>query len=119
MANQTAPAPPFAENDLISKNGLVIVEKLVGCGVDPFLFVIGVPGNLLICMVYRRRGLGDRINAALFLLGVVDLACVTMLFMLGSFCLGETFCRQCNTDWYKWTVRKYFRGGTTDLKITG
>ena len=113
MLGRAAAEYPWNNPDMIiSMSTLHAIETAVTCGLGPLLLLVGVPGNLLICAVYRRLGLGDRMHVCLFSLGLVDLCCVLAFFTLGSFCLlGAACCHDYFAGWYKWNVRKHIRGG--------
>lgn len=100
-------------DNLISRDSLVAFEKAVTCGLNPLLLAVGLPSNVLNCLVFQRQGLGDRMNVSLFSLALVDLFCVVFWFLLGSFCLvGHALpSAPYVMGWWKWTVRKYIRGG--------
>ena len=117
MANTDTSTVPFYPWDnphsLISRDTLIILEEAVTCGLNPLLLAVGLPSNVLNCLVFQRQGLGDRMNVSLFSLALVDLFCVVFWFLLGSFCLvGHALP---STPYimglWKWTVRKYIRGG--------
>ena len=115
MANTaTAPFYPWDNpHSLISRDTLITLEKAVTCGLNPLLLAVGLPSNVLNCLVFQRQGLGDRMNVSLFSLALVDLFCVVFWFLLGSFCLvGHALpSAPYVMGWWKWTVRKYIRGG--------
>ena len=103
---------PWNNPDMvISMSTLYAIETAVTCGLGPLLLLVGVPGNLLICAVYRRLGLGDRMHVCLFSLGLVDLCCVLVYFLLCSPCLlGAACCHDYFMGRYKWNILKYARG---------
>nr|KAG5693116.1 hypothetical protein BaRGS_014066 [Batillaria attramentaria] len=73
------------------------------------LFLIGVPTNILNCVVFARQGLWDRMNLLLFSRAMVDMVFVALFFIIGSYCLmGEI--RPGLEDWWKFFARKYFTG---------
>ena len=88
------------------------MEKVVTCGLNPLLLAVGLPSNVLNALVFKRQGLGDRMNVSLFSLALVDLFCVVFWFLLGSFCLvGHAVPSDPYfTGLWKWGVRKYARG---------
>ena len=84
----SAPFYPWDNpHSLISRDTLIALEKAVTCGLNPLLLAVGLPSNVLNCLVFQRQGLGDRMNVSLFSLALVDLFCVVFWFLLGSFCL--------------------------------
>ena len=100
--------------NLISRDTVVTLEKVVTCGLNPLLLAVGLPSNVLNALVFKRQGLGDRMNVSLFSLELVDLFCVVFWFLLGSFCLvGHAVPSDpVIMEWWKWIVRKYIRGGS-------
>lgn len=102
-------------DSIITQEQLSVVETTIACGLDPLMLIVGVPGNLISILVFRKRGLKDRMHMALFSLGLIDLCTVFFFFLLGSFCPAKKmFLRGSEkyvADWYKWQMRKYVRGG--------
>lgn len=92
------------QRELISCETFQIIETVVFCGLTPLLFAIGLPTNILNCMVFYRQGLRDRMNFCLFSLALVDLCFVANFFAFGSFCLVGVV-RPILKDWWKWNVR--------------
>ena len=100
-------------DDIISSNTLHIIETTIACGIDPLMFIIGTPGNLICCIVFWKRGLKDRMNLVLFSLGLVDFFCVFFFFLLGIFCpFRETYSgsKPYFADLIKWRMREYTEG---------
>ena len=76
--------------NIISIRTFLSFENVVLCGVNWILFSIGVPTNLLNCLVFYRQGLRDRMNLCLFSLALVDMLFIGFFFLVGSYCLvGE------------------------------
>nr|KAG5712161.1 hypothetical protein BaRGS_014511 [Batillaria attramentaria] len=108
-----SPEDPFLPwnnpENVISLATFLLIEKISMCGVNPVLFLIGVPTNILNCIVFARQGLRDRMNFLLFSLSLVDMAYVALFFMVGSYCLvGEI--TPGYEEWWKYFARKYFTG---------
>ena len=57
-------------HNIISVETLLSFEKVITCGVNLILFPIGVPTNLLNCLVFYRQGLRDRMNLCLSLIHI-------------------------------------------------
>nr|KAG5701042.1 hypothetical protein BaRGS_008763 [Batillaria attramentaria] len=96
-------------NNVISRDTLHLIEMIVTCGFNPVLLIIGVPANILNCIVFHRQGLKDRMNLCLFSLALVDMANIILCFLTGSSNLLENLSPQVRF-WWKWTIRKYCRG---------
>ena len=96
-------------HNIISVETFLSFEKVVTCGVNLVLFSIGVPTNLLNCLVFYRQGLRDRMNLCLFSLALVDMLYVTFFYLASSYCLvGQLFPEV--GEWWKFHARKYFAG---------
>ena len=96
-------------HNIISVETFLSFEKVVTCGVNLVMFSIGVPTNLLNCLVFYRQGLRDRMNLCLFSLALVDMLYVTFFYLVSSYCLvGQLFPEA--GEWWKFFVRKYFAG---------
>nr|KAG5693114.1 hypothetical protein BaRGS_014064 [Batillaria attramentaria] len=95
--------------DVISFATYLVIDGVCICGVQPVLFLIGVPTNILSCIVFARQGLRDRMNLLLFSLALVDLLFVALFFLTGSYCLVGQF-RPDVQNWWKFFARKYFTG---------
>nr|KAG5686920.1 hypothetical protein BaRGS_020729 [Batillaria attramentaria] len=95
--------------NVISRDTLLLLEKVVMCYVNVVLLTVGVPTNILNAIVFYRQGLRDRMNLCLFSLSIVDMFCVLIWFLLGSFCLVGHYLEDFRDLW-KWQVRKYLRG---------
>ena len=96
-------------HNVISVKTLFSFEKVVACGVNLILFSIGVPTNLLNCLVFYRQGLRDRMNLCLFSLALVDLLYITFFYLIGSYCLVGQLLPEVE-EWLKYFMRKYFTG---------
>ena len=96
-------------HNIISVETFLFFEKVVTCGVNLVMFSIGVPTNLLNCLVFYRQGLRDRMNLCLFSLALVDMLYATFLYLVSSYCLvGQLFPEA--GEWWKFHARKYFAG---------
>ena len=79
------------------------------CGVSLILFLIGVPTNLLNCLVFYRQGLRDRMNLCLFSLALVDVLFITFFYLVSSYCIVGQL-RPELEEWWKYFARKCFTG---------
>ena len=95
--------------NIISIRTFLSFEKVVLCGVSWILFSIGVPTNLLNCLVFYRQGLRDRMNLCLFSLALVDMLFIGFFFLVGSYCLVGELQPEAK-QWWKYFVFKYFTG---------
>ena len=108
--NETEPFIPWNNpHNVISIQTLLSFQKAIACGVSLILFIIGVPTNLLNCLVFYRQGLRDRMNLCLFSLALVDLLFITFFYLGGSYCLVGQFQPELE-EWWKYFARKYFTG---------
>ncbi|KAL8616450.1 hypothetical protein ACOMHN_041053 [Nucella lapillus] len=48
------------------------IKDIVKCYIHIYLIYIGIPGNIVCCLVFWKQGLSDRINLLLFWLAVID-----------------------------------------------
>lgn len=81
-------------DNVISYDSLLTVQKLLCCYVNIFFLPVGVPVNILSCVVFVRQGLRDRMNLCLFCLAFVDLLFVVLMCLPGLVCLATTGCRR-------------------------
>ena len=95
--------------NIISIQTFLSFEKVVNCGVILILFSIGVPTNLLNCLVFYRQGLRDRMNLCLFSLALVDMLYVMFFYLMGSYCHVGLLLPEVE-DWWKYFVRDKFTG---------
>ena len=96
-------------HNIISFETFLAFENVMTCGVSLILFLIGVPTNLLNCLVFYRQGLRDRMNLCLFSLALADMLFVTFFYVICSFCLVGQL-RPELEEWWKYFARKYFTG---------
>ncbi|KAK7500606.1 hypothetical protein BaRGS_00008181 [Batillaria attramentaria] len=75
------------EGDLVSVESRKAVQVIFGCGVQIFLILIGIPGNILNITVFVKQGLRDRVNALLFSLAVTDLISLMTIFLIRLRCV--------------------------------
>nr|KAG5712026.1 hypothetical protein BaRGS_020752 [Batillaria attramentaria] len=105
--------PPFLPTDnpenIISLETYLLLDEIVYCGICPVLFLVGVPSNVLNCIVFFRQGIRDRMNMCLFSLALVDMSFVFTFFLHGSHCLVGRF-RPDLKSWWDFTMRKNFTG---------
>ena len=96
-------------DNIISFETFVSFETVMTCGVSLILVTVGVPTNLLNCLVFYRQGLRDRMNLCLFSLALVDMLFVTFFYVVCSHCLvGHLFPDV--SEWWRFFARKYFTG---------
>ncbi|XP_025100023.1 uncharacterized protein LOC112567543 [Pomacea canaliculata] len=73
--------------DLISyedyRMSLIILEAVI----QPIVVVVGIPSNIISCVVFWHQGLGDRMNVCLLALSLVDLCLllVSVVFISGYY----------------------------------
>ena len=96
-------------HNIISIETYLTFAKAISCGVNLIIFCIGVPTNLLNCLVFYRQGLRDRMNLCLFSLAWVDMLYVASLYLVGSHCHLRLFRPELG-GWWKVVARKYFTG---------
>lgn len=78
----------YSMNDASGINVDDIVKVVLYTGLTTFICLLGIPANILNCLVFRRQGLHYRMILCLFLLSVVDclyLICVFTIFSVSSF----------------------------------
>lgn len=68
-------------NNVISLETYTTISIVSNCILYPVLFLVGVPTNVLSCMVFWRQGLSDRMNLCLFCLAVVDMLYLIVLII--------------------------------------
>lgn len=69
-----------------------VIEAVFYGGVSSVVCLIGIPTNILNCLVFGRQGLQDRMNLCLFSLAFVDLSyllCAVVMYPVGSFLTFE------------------------------
>ena len=59
-------------DNVISYAAYMAIAMVSNCVLYPALFLVGVPGNGVSCVVFWRQGLKDRMNLCLFCLALVD-----------------------------------------------
>ena len=72
-------------DNIISYETYLLMERGLFCYAIPTLFFVGVPANLLNCVVFYRQGLRDRMNLCLFCLALVDMLFVALFFTMSSY----------------------------------
>ncbi|XP_025098587.1 uncharacterized protein LOC112566574 [Pomacea canaliculata] len=70
--------------DLISYETYQRLNLILQCVVKPILSVVGIPSNIVNCVVFWRQGLRDRMNFCLFCLALADL-----LYLLSLLCVTQ------------------------------
>ena len=96
-------------HNIISFETLLAFENVMTCGVSLILFLIGVPTNLLNCLVFYRQGLRDRMNLCLFSLALVDMLFIVFFYLVCSYCIIGQLQPEVE-EWWKYFARKYFHG---------
>ncbi|XP_076464107.1 uncharacterized protein LOC143296183 [Babylonia areolata] len=91
-------------------DAFALLEKAVFCYANPIIFCIGVPANVLNCIVFFRQGLKDRMNLCLFCLSLVDLLFISFFTLSGSHCLVGLVSGPGIAAWWKWSVHKHVMG---------
>lgn len=87
----------------------MLIEHVLVCYVNPSVFFVGFPTNILNCVVFVRQGLRDRMNLCLFCLALVDMFYVVLYSLSGSHCWVGFF-RPDLENWWKWSVRSNLIG---------
>ncbi|XP_025082457.1 uncharacterized protein LOC112557042 [Pomacea canaliculata] len=92
--NSTARTSGFAPwdnpRDIMSHQDYLTVVFILQAVIQPVVVVVGVPSNIISCVVFWRQGLGDRMNVCLLALSLVDL-CLLLVSVVFSVCyyLGQ------------------------------
>lgn len=68
----------------MTKDVRQMIEVVCFAGVMSVLCLIGIPANVINCLVFYRQGLQDRINTCLFSLALVDCAYLMCIFAVYS-----------------------------------
>nr|KAG5688571.1 hypothetical protein BaRGS_002786 [Batillaria attramentaria] len=55
---------------------------IINCVLTPILLLVGVPANIISCLVFYKQGLRDRMNLCLFVLALVDMMVVNFSFLV-------------------------------------
>ena len=97
-------------DNIISYETYLLLERGLFCYAIPTLFFVGVPTNLLNCVVFYRQGLRDRMNLCLFCLALVDMLFVALFFTLSSYCALGNYVDAEVARWWKTITRKYVTG---------
>lgn len=71
---KTNVSAPSNDMSLISKETRKLVEMICFSGLTTLVCLIGIPANIINCIVFWRQGLKDRMNLCLFSLAITDLA---------------------------------------------
>nr|KAG5709228.1 hypothetical protein BaRGS_017980 [Batillaria attramentaria] len=94
------------------------IERALFCWVNLVLVAIGVPTNVLNCVVFFRQGLRDRMNLCLFSLASVDMLFVGLYYFSGLYCLVGEFGDPELAEWLKWTLRQSMTGLHTGFMLS-
>ncbi|KAL8570091.1 hypothetical protein ACOMHN_033770 [Nucella lapillus] len=81
------PLSPYDADPLVSAHARYISKNVFECGVQPLIIVVGIPGNVICCIVFVLQGLKDRIHLLLFSLAGVDLINLLSQFVPRLSCL--------------------------------
>ncbi|KAL8608855.1 hypothetical protein ACOMHN_066031 [Nucella lapillus] len=66
---------PWDTSDpLFSHTTRILMQRVLKCYVRQAIVFMGIPGNVLCCVVFFKQGLSDKINLLLFWLAVADLS---------------------------------------------
>ena len=68
-------------HNLIRRETEFLFDKIKSSVIIPILFLIGFPANCINMAVFFKQGLKERINLCLFSLALVDLICLTVVFV--------------------------------------
>ncbi|KAL8573034.1 hypothetical protein ACOMHN_010464 [Nucella lapillus] len=78
---------PWDTSDpFISHTTRILMQRVLKCYVRQAIVFVGIPGNLLCCLVFFKQGLSDKINLLLFWLAVVDLSSLLSQLLLMPRC---------------------------------
>ena len=69
-------------HNLVSFQTEYLFDRIKSAIIIPALFLIGFPANCINMTVFFKQGLKERINFCLFSLALVDLICLTEIFMI-------------------------------------
>ncbi|XP_025089797.1 uncharacterized protein LOC112561487 [Pomacea canaliculata] len=83
-------APWDDPRDIMSYKDYLTTLFIVQNFLHPVVVVVGVPSNIISCVVFWRQGLGDRMNVCLLTLSLVDLCLllVSLVYSVGYY-LGQ------------------------------
>ncbi|XP_025113408.1 uncharacterized protein LOC112575646 [Pomacea canaliculata] len=70
-------------HDILTRTQYLVAVYILNCVIKPVVVVIGLPSNIINCVVFWRQGLGDRMNVCLLALSVADLGLITMCAIFG------------------------------------
>ncbi|XP_025076140.1 somatostatin receptor type 3-like [Pomacea canaliculata] len=65
-------------NDLLTRSQYLLAVYILNYIIKPVILAVGLPTNVINCVVFWRQGLGDRMNVCLFALSVVDLCMISL-----------------------------------------
>ncbi|XP_025116134.1 uncharacterized protein LOC112577299 [Pomacea canaliculata] len=65
-------------HDLLSHRDYLLAAFILSCVVKPVVVAVGLPSNIINCVVFWRQGLQDRMNVCLLALSVADLGLITV-----------------------------------------
>nr|KAG5688570.1 hypothetical protein BaRGS_002785 [Batillaria attramentaria] len=85
----TTGKPPFLPWDnpdnILTLEQRELSDTIIHCALGPALCLVGVPANIISCIVFYKQGLRDRMNLCLFVLALVDAAHLLTSFTLGLY----------------------------------
>lgn len=85
----------------------LIVESFFLTGVTSVIIVVGIPTNLISCLVFWRQGLKDRMKVCLFCLSILDASYLVLNFTNNSVPLFIRLFDQDLGDWYSDITSNY------------
>ncbi|XP_025097632.1 uncharacterized protein LOC112565946 [Pomacea canaliculata] len=81
-SNESRVASPWNNvDDLITYETFQKFNLYVQCLIKPLVLLVGVPSNVVNCVVFWRQGLRDRMNLCLFCLSLTDLLYLILVFV--------------------------------------
>ncbi|KAL8568174.1 hypothetical protein ACOMHN_027697 [Nucella lapillus] len=95
--------------NIISLQTYQTFAKIMFCYVSLGLFWVGVPSNLINCVVFYRQGLQERMNLCLFCLALCDLLFVAFFYVISSYCMVGYISPEVE-QWWNYFARKHFTG---------
>ncbi|XP_025101169.1 probable G-protein coupled receptor 32 [Pomacea canaliculata] len=109
VTKATSFLPSSNPNGIMKYETYLLCEYILSCWLHNAITLVGVPTNLISCLVFYKQGLRDRMNLCLFCLALVDLLFVALFYTIGTYCIVGYF-RPDIQDWWKWSVRCYVTG---------
>nr|KAG5688563.1 hypothetical protein BaRGS_002778 [Batillaria attramentaria] len=69
--------------NLMTLEQLEMTTIITNCVLNPLVLLVGVPTNIISCLVFYKQGLRDRMNLCLFVLALVDTVYLVSVFVIG------------------------------------